>query len=278
MPPLLLFIVVAVALLWVVLRGFRVQYVIPAAARQLSAKGNMPAAIHLCERGLRLWTPWGERGKFDLRFYYAYLLMEAKRYPDAEAQCRALVAEPHAASLRAKAALRLADCLEGQGRTAEAQQEQDTVAATTENSNNPDLLLERAALLSKQNQHAQATEIYQQVLGKAGHFPDTLRAEIEVKLALSAWHAGRYPVALEAAETALRRSALGSVLTRVAHSMASLSLTGLSRWNEAIPHQEASLALAREDGNPDKIAEALSQLGNVKLQLGQLHEAMALAN
>ncbi|MBB6052339.1 tetratricopeptide repeat protein [Armatimonas rosea] len=275
---LLLLIVVAIALVWLGLRALRVQYVIPAAARQLSAKGNTAAAIHLLERGLKLWTPLGERGRFDLRFYYAYLLMETRRYADAEAQCRALVSGPHVASLRTKARLRLADCLDGQDRTTEAQQERATVEADTQSASNADLVLERAALLSKQHQYAQATELYQQVLARAGHFSDTVRAEIEVKLALSAWHAGRYPVALEAAETALGRNALSSTMARIAHNMAGLSLTNLNRWEEALPHKEAALALAREDGNPDRVAEALSGLGNVKLQLGELNEAMALAS
>ncbi|WP_309708884.1 tetratricopeptide repeat protein [Armatimonas sp.] len=278
MSPLLIVIVVAIGLMWIMLRAFRVQYVIPAAARQLSARGNAPAAIHLCERGLRLWTPLGERGRFDLRFYYAFLLMETKRFMEAEAQCQALKVGPHSRSLRAKASLRLADCLDGQNRTAEAQQERAAVQAVTSNSDNPDLLLERAALLSRQSKHAEATEILQRVLSQAGHSSDATRAEIEVKLALSAWHAGQYPLTLEAAETALRRNALNSTLTRVAHNMAGLALTNLNRWEEAILHKETSLALARQEGNPDKIAETLSQLGNVKLQLGQLNEAMVLAN
>ena len=138
--------------------------------------------------------------------------------------------------------------------------------------------MQRAQLLADQNQHAEATQIYQNVLQSKAFVLGTQCAITNVRLALSAWNAGLYPTALEAAEKALAPKVLDSPLQQTAHNMAALALANLNRHQEAIVHVEQSLVLARKSGSEKAIAATLTQLGSLKMQVGQLNEAMQFAN
>lgn len=277
MPNLWIVVVLAVLgvgifLLW---RVFRVSTLLPTLARNLEAQGKQPAAIQLCEKGLLGGVPGGERTRFDLRFFLAFLYLRAHRYEDAEAQCRVLVNAKLPAPLEAKAKRRLSDALEGQGRTEEARAVLANLQEAIRNDSAPDALAERARLLTKQNQYAEALALFDQCLAAIPANNPT-RPSIEVERGLAAWNAGRYEEALQSCEGALRQGGLSPSLTRVAHNIAAISLANLSRLNEAITHKEKVLALDQESGNADKHAESLAQLANLRLQLGQLNEAMRL--
>jgi len=259
-------------LLW---RVFRVGTLLPTLARGLEARGKHPAAIQLCEKGLLGWVPGGERTRFDLRFFLAFLYLHAHRYEDAEAQCRVLVNAKLPAPLKAKAKRRLSDALEGQGRHDLAKVLRSHLQESLDHNTTPDALAERARLLTKQNQYAEALALFDKCLAAIPTTNPT-RPSIEVERGLAAWNAGRYEEALQSCEGALRQGGLSPSLTRVAHNIAAISLSSLSRLDEAITHKEKVLALDHESGNADKRAESLAQLASLRLQLGQLNEAMRL--
>ncbi len=261
------------ALAFVLLRELWFSFLLPVAAQLAMRRGDRERARRILERVIAAPSLWGERGKVEARFRLSWIYLEAKRCEDAVEQCRAILRHRLKPAIEANVRRRLADCLEAAGKLDEANAERQRAAErVAEAPDDAEKFLSQAQMLEDQGRHAEACEAFERGLALIPRWNDVARKTTMVKLALSAYNAGRPDAAIRWTEAAIALKP-EPMLLMLAHSTAGLAYSTQGNLEAAEKHRQQAFLLATAAGNQDSAARFLVQLADVQMKRGKLVQA-----
>jgi len=245
----------------------------PKESDEARARGDRARARTILEDILSKPALFGARSRSSVHARLAWSYLEDGRPHDAAEQARRSLDSRLHPAIESLHRLRLADCLEACGETAEADRERARAAQLAANGpENAARLLAQGKTLRKAGRHADAIPVYERAIALTDQSLPSVRAHLMVTLALSCWEAGRINQALRWAEQAL---ALGPDLIHrtSAYSVSALALGSLGRLDEAEERWQLAYDVAEQAGNTIAAARYLASLAEVQRRRGRLLEA-----
>lgn len=249
--------------------------------------GDRVGARSTLQRALRTPLLLSHRGKVDLRYQLAWYYMAAKEYAAAIAELETALKELGGGVsrtfwswLEARLRRRLAECLEGVGREAEAHEQRGQVFELLgKGEKDAGWYTLRGQMLADRNQHAEACSAFEEALRL---FPTATgvgasRGEILVRLALSSYNAGRPQQAVRYAEEAIAVPVTGVHLSS-AHSTAGIGYSTLRELEKAEAHYLAAAQVAQADRRTPSAARYLAMQATVLRKRGELTAALAVCD
>jgi tetratricopeptide (TPR) repeat protein len=134
--------------------------------------------------------------------------------------------------------------------------------------------LTQGKLYERELRYAEAVGAYSEALD-ASDDPG-FRAEVLWHLVTSAFHAGLHHRAAEYAEEVIASPAVSDGRKFLAHRMAGAAYLNLGRTDDAQRHVEVAHRMGVESGDPEKVANSLSSLAELRLRAGDFDRADAL--
>jgi tetratricopeptide (TPR) repeat protein len=210
------------------------------------------------------------------RYRLLDLYQAHRRYEEAIAEGRRILKmRVVPTAIRSDTHLRISNCLEALGHTAESQAEWlEAVSYLDRLPRDTDGWFVRGKLFEKQRRYGEAVEAFENTL-RSNLFGNTSgRDNTLMKLILATFHAGRAEETLKWAERAI---SVGVSTTNlyIANRMAGTAAMSLDRYVEAERHHRRAHERAVQARDTKKVAECLASLGEVRYRLGELDRAEA---
>lgn len=246
---------------------------VPAQARRLAKHGAYDRAICLLERVAALPAMAGEGVKIGVQYQLGVLYFQHRRFAEAAEQFRALLQERIPAGLESDTRRRLADSLENIGQIAEANAERNKAQDVVQEKGDVLSLLSRADLLKRENRYDEAFGVYEKALAQMRRQAPHARAEVMVKMCLTAFEGGHPDLTIQWAEAAIAGQAREPFLS-LAHSMAGVGYGNQSQFSQAEPHLWSVYELARATGDATRTGRSLAVIASHQMRQGRLQEAL----
>lgn len=251
--------------------------VIPGYAKVLQEGGDRRRAIRLLEGLARLPAlTAGEGAKALVRYRLGVCYALEGRFADAANQFRFLLEHKVPPGLEADVRRRLADSLDGLGRETEGDAERQKAREVVQGGGDLLALLSRGDLLKREHRYDEALAVYEQALSGAKGQKPAVRAEIMVKMCLTAFDGGHPDLTIRWAEAAIAEGAQGLHL-RSAHSMAGNAYGNRGDFAEAERHTRTAYELALGSGDKPAAARSLAMVASFQMRQGRVREALETA-
>ncbi|BDI28554.1 hypothetical protein CCAX7_006050 [Capsulimonas corticalis] len=245
-------------------------------SRQLtsSPRYENPRALCQMERLVRLPAIGGRRWKQNAIFELAHAYRVQRRYEDAAEQYQSLLRHTDNWSFQATVHSRLAECMDGLNRPAEAAEHRAQATACSQTAFvTATVCLEQGRLLEVENRYREACEYYERGLPLAE--TSDIKNRLMAKLAIANFNAGNIADTVRWAEATIANKPIGSTLS-VMHSMAGVAYRNMGDLAGAATHHERLYELVAAGKDPKKIAEALAKLATIQSFQGNFSEALNL--
>ena len=198
-----------------------------------------------------------------------------KRYAEAAAAFRSVLARRPPAGIEADTRRRLADTLDVLGNTEEAAQERDRAEAAIARSPKDALALQaQGDLLKRKHQYNEACEAYFQALLKMPAVDAASRALVMAKLSTAHYEASRPAETVQWAKAALA-SRPDPGTRRSMERMCAVGYSTQGDLENAEAHYQNALRLSEQNRRPQEIAQDLSGLASIQKKRGRFEEAIA---
>ncbi len=204
------------------------------------------------------------------------------RHAEAAEHCRANLASlataraRHSAdfpALEADIRRRLADCLDGLGKTDEAQEQRQLAAACVDRAPDDALRhLTRGILLEREHRYADACTAFEEALSCVPDSDRPARIECMSHLVIACFNSGRPTESLRWAEQVIALGASGTHLC-AAHRMAGVACGNLGRLEESEDHCRRACDVAAGEGKAGEMGQILGRLADIQRKRGKLVEA-----
>jgi len=242
------------------------------------ANGNRSRAISRLEVLRRASILNGIEQEYAVVFLLTNLYLSDKRYADTVDACRRFLSANVPAKFECEARKRLADALDGLGKTAEAEVERETaLAALRGHGTDYETLGTQGQLLERQNRFTEAYEAYEQGLERTPRGLQLIRIDYMTKLMFASTHTGQREKALQWAEMAIANGAVGARLA-VCHRQAGIGCKSVGRIEDAETHYRKALTLAEAMNRPSLVGKALALLASLESHRGRTKLAFEYAD
>ncbi|MDQ3814607.1 MAG: hypothetical protein M3347_11740, partial [Armatimonadota bacterium] len=250
-------------------------------AEQAANRGDWESACAIYEKQARMKAPLlGLVHPFRAHYRLGQLYTTGQRYEDAVRHWQILLerAPNLHPGVAADIRQRLANCLEGCGRTLEAQAQRDQAQrnlSVTAGQNDLASLLAHADALEHQRRYVDAYATLERALPLAVGMFRGARVDILVRLANVAWNAGRVADGIRYAEQALQEQPQG-VMLGLADRMAALCYGTQGDLDQSEAHRAAALEVISKLGDESERVQALGELAETIAKRGRVEEALAM--